>query len=368
MTSTKRVTDYGGLHREKQMWEIIHYLTYNQEKQQFPDREAKQIREHPYMTQLDFFDMQEDQKRAWEGHKREQEAKTVSQETQTSVAELQAVAGASTTGNVPTTTQFHFPGSGPDEEMEADREEEAQVNIHSFLNWGNIRRRAESSLSENSGTVPSIFAAASASVKSEPHDEDMKTEMKSEMKGEHMSDIASASDRSRSDKAFKKEEPVIKKEEIKSEGGEMKGIFGSTPAHERRLVFGGGTPFTTVAPRLNNPAGSVYPQSLPPPPPPLPKPVPSRASSSSAAAAAPSGAQARAARKERDSGIAEVTGDSANRNQDINYWADQSPNDLRAQLNLRHPNRVRGQMTEWAFAKKAQLLEIIKRMIDNGTW
>ena len=115
MTSTKRATDYGGLHREKQMWEIIHYLTYNQEKQQFPDREAKQIREHPYMTQLDFFDMQEDQKRAWEGQKREQEAKTVAQETQTSVAEIQAVAGASTTGNVPTTTQFHFTGSGPDE-------------------------------------------------------------------------------------------------------------------------------------------------------------------------------------------------------------------------------------------------------------
>jgi hypothetical protein len=63
-----------------------------------------------------------------------------------------------------------------------------------------------------------------------------------------------------------------------------------------------------------------------------------------------------------------VTGDSANRNQDINYWADQSPNDLRAQLNLRHPNRIRGQMTEWAFARKPQLLEIIKRMIDNGTW
>ena len=102
--------------------------------------------------------------------------------------------------------------------MEADREEEAQVNIHSFLNWGNIRRRAESSLSENSGTVPSIFAAASASVKSEPHDEDMKTEMKSEMKGEHMSDIASASDRSRSDKAFKKEEPISKKEDKKRRG------------------------------------------------------------------------------------------------------------------------------------------------------
>ena len=128
MTSTKRATDYGGLRKEPVMETIIHYLTYNQEHQTFPDRQAKLIREHPYMTQLDFFDMQEEQQKAWEVQKREQEAKTVSQETQTSVAQIQAIAGASSssTWNVPTTTQFHFPGSGPDDEMEADREEEPE--------------------------------------------------------------------------------------------------------------------------------------------------------------------------------------------------------------------------------------------------
>ena len=204
MTSTKRVTDYGGLHKEPQMETIIHYLTYNQEKQKFPDREAKQIREHPFMTQLVFFDMQEDQQRAWEGQKREQEAKTVSQETQTSVAEIQTVAGTSSTGNVPSTSQFHFPSSGPGDEMEAGREEETQVNIDSFLNRGNLRRRAESSLSENSGTVPSIFAAASASVKSEPPDQEMKIEPSEPP----MSAAASMrSDRSRSDKPAKNEKP-----------------------------------------------------------------------------------------------------------------------------------------------------------------
>ncbi len=152
---------------------IIRYLTYNQEKQKSPDREAKPIREHPFHDSVGFCDMQEDQQRAWEGQKREQEAKTVSQETQTSVAEIQTVAGASSTGDVPSISQFQFPSSGPDVEMEADREEETQVNIYSFLNRGNLRRRAESSLSENSGTVPSIFAAASAASHREPSDVDI---------------------------------------------------------------------------------------------------------------------------------------------------------------------------------------------------
>ncbi len=34
-----------------------------QERVRFPDREAKFIRNDPFMTQLDFFDMQEDQER-----------------------------------------------------------------------------------------------------------------------------------------------------------------------------------------------------------------------------------------------------------------------------------------------------------------
>ena len=54
MTSTKRALNYGGLRREPQMWEIIHYLENNQEKARFPDREARFVRNHPFMTQLDF--------------------------------------------------------------------------------------------------------------------------------------------------------------------------------------------------------------------------------------------------------------------------------------------------------------------------
>ena len=52
------------------MEQIVDYLNSRQEKMQVPDREAKQIRNHPFMTQLDFFDMQEDQEKQWEEQKK----------------------------------------------------------------------------------------------------------------------------------------------------------------------------------------------------------------------------------------------------------------------------------------------------------
>ena len=58
--------DLTGLQKRPQMKQIINYLENGQEKMNYPDREAKIVRNHPFMTQLDFFDMQEDQQRAWE--------------------------------------------------------------------------------------------------------------------------------------------------------------------------------------------------------------------------------------------------------------------------------------------------------------
>ena len=86
MTSTKRALNYGGLRREPQMWEIIHYLENNQEKSRFPNREARFIRNHPFMTQLDFFDMQDEQARAWEEQNRKERHKVVAQQAGTSLA------------------------------------------------------------------------------------------------------------------------------------------------------------------------------------------------------------------------------------------------------------------------------------------
>ena len=69
--------DDTGLHKRPQMMQIVNYLENGQERMAYPDREAKFVRNHPFMTQLDFFDMQEDQHRAWETEVRKQEAQQV---------------------------------------------------------------------------------------------------------------------------------------------------------------------------------------------------------------------------------------------------------------------------------------------------
>ena len=68
------------------MEEIVNYLANHQERMRFPDRQAKQIRNHPFMTQLDFFDTNEEQKRAWEVQKRKEEVKEIATQAGTSEA------------------------------------------------------------------------------------------------------------------------------------------------------------------------------------------------------------------------------------------------------------------------------------------
>ena len=87
MTAKRRaVIDHTGLRKRPQMEQIVNYLENGQERVKYPDREAKFIRNHPYMTQLDFFDMQEEQQRAWEEQKRQQEAKEIATQAGTSEA------------------------------------------------------------------------------------------------------------------------------------------------------------------------------------------------------------------------------------------------------------------------------------------
>jgi hypothetical protein len=74
------------------MEELVSYLSNHQETTRFPDREAKQIRNHPYMTQLDFFDMQDEQQKAWEEQNRKERQKQVALEAGTSLA-LEDAAG-----------------------------------------------------------------------------------------------------------------------------------------------------------------------------------------------------------------------------------------------------------------------------------
>lgn len=66
--------DYTGLRKRPTFEGIVDYLANKQEKTKYPDREAKQIRNHPYLTQLDgigMFEMQEQQENAWKEQEKE---------------------------------------------------------------------------------------------------------------------------------------------------------------------------------------------------------------------------------------------------------------------------------------------------------
>ena len=46
--------DDTGLRKKPQMMQIVNYLENGQERMAYPDREATFVRNHPFMTQLDF--------------------------------------------------------------------------------------------------------------------------------------------------------------------------------------------------------------------------------------------------------------------------------------------------------------------------
>jgi hypothetical protein len=81
---------HSGLRKRPEFEQIVNYLNYGQETVRYPDREAKFIRNHPYMTQLDFFDMQEDQQRAWEQTMRDRVAEELAKDSKTSKAMIRA--------------------------------------------------------------------------------------------------------------------------------------------------------------------------------------------------------------------------------------------------------------------------------------
>ena len=87
----KGKTNSTGLRKRPQFEQIVNYMNYGQEAVMYPDRQATLIRNHPFTTQLDFFDMQEDQERAWAEQTRQREAIQLAQQTGLTLAQALAV-------------------------------------------------------------------------------------------------------------------------------------------------------------------------------------------------------------------------------------------------------------------------------------
>ena len=96
-------------------------------------------------------------------------------------------------------------------------------------------------------------------------------------------------------------------------------------------------------------------------PPPKPK---VKVKREAAATAAPAALAALAQTPVLDDEV-QVSAIQPNKSSDMAYWKEQSANELRKELKLRDLQRFRD---EWAFKSKDQLLEIIRGLIQAGTW
>ena len=60
---------------------------------------------------------------------------------------------------------------------------------------------------------------------------------------------------------------------------------------------------------------------------------------------------------------AQIAGISANKSTDMDFWKQQSANELRAQITFRQ-----GRRADWAVKTKDQLVELVRKMIADGKW
>ena len=90
-----------GLRRKQTYDEMINYLHYGQEVVKYPNRKAKQLRESPYMTQLDGEDLDQQHERILNQQKRQLITQQVSAQTGRSQAEQHIQNGVQRNGGNP---------------------------------------------------------------------------------------------------------------------------------------------------------------------------------------------------------------------------------------------------------------------------
>jgi len=87
-------------------------------------------------------------------------------------------------------------------------------------------------------------------------------------------------------------------------------------------------------------------------------------SSSSATAPEVARPKKRAKARARSEDV-EVSGIKMNRSRDMSFWEKQSNNELRAQLALIMPPDTR---IKWAFFKKQESVDLVRKLISEGAW
>lgn len=352
--------NYDGLRKRPQFEAIVDYLANGQEKTKYPNRQAKFIRNHPYLTQLDhvgMFEMEEQQENAWKEQEKEHRVKELATKGSQSVPNVSSQGTQSAPeirtqlrreqGSTSTTQYFDL--NRQDAEMEADMDwtnEEYRKRAREMEdNYNKRMARTVETARAYMEYVPEVshfahFAATQAVKKQErsrsPFDKkdvgggSGKKEVKEEVKEERSRSPLDKKDlRGASDK-----KGVIVKDEPAT---------GSSA--EAKRVFGQGRSTSQQAPRQPGSRQQV-PPSLPPPPP------------------RGRGAKRASDRSANGSGSPMITGLQINRTKDMNFWEQQSARELRTQLTLRNPKGK----NEWAFKTRDQLLDLFRQRTAGADW
>jgi hypothetical protein len=161
--------NYNGLRKRETYDELIDYLKGKQEVIKYPDRFAKRVREHPFLTQLDgegLDDMAEQQENAWKEQEKEHRVKEFSHASTQSAPEIRTqqhkLSGA-------TASTQYFDLNRQDSEMTEEmdttaedvRKRQADTQDNEVKKQAMMQERLRSELSHVSETYPFVhFAAA----------------------------------------------------------------------------------------------------------------------------------------------------------------------------------------------------------------
>jgi hypothetical protein len=305
--------NYTGLRKRPTFEAIVDYLANGQEKTKFPNRLAKIIRNHPYLTQLDhigMWEMEEQQENAWKEKEKEHRVKELSSKGTQSAPEARTEMRRET--GATSSTQYFDLGK-QDTEMTEEMDDVIQEGVKRG-------RDAEQSRNKRMARTVEVAKSHLEYVPENLHFAHFKAS------------AAAPSAAAPSARPPRSRSPPPKKNEPED-----------MPSAEAKRVLGTGNSSSNQAPKRQQ-----VPPSLPPPPPPKKREASEQARAPKKERAgpppeAPPEAPVRAARVKKVPIVKQKHGTTVDNNTSREYWMKKSKGYIMDQLSHRGlRNNVRG--------------------------
>jgi hypothetical protein len=345
--------NYIGLRKRPQFEQIVNYLEVGQETIAYPDRMAKQFRNHPYLTQLDGIE-----NRIWEEQEKQKRIRKLAETSTQTAAQLRTTKMGDVGSDFGSAKSDAGVADAETQASVATRDGEAQARTDATTRGTDARARADT-------TTRGTDAHDVAMQEAKEEIRQMKLERDSALRekvarnlGQPSGDLgtipfidsaAAAASSSSSPAAPKRETKTLKEEQTAPAFSmtvpildEITGrpVMDQKMAHDisQFLVkFAAPAPSFAAAAADHPFAGDPSPQ---------PK------------------AKARSRRRADDDDV-QITGSNINRSQDMSFWENEnSANEIKAQIMMRGVLRP----IDFQFKSKEDVLKIVKDLIRQGKW